>query len=257
MSAQTLIDGEYLRYNESSLRDDISSNIDGPENWAEISILEFINGTIPKDKVPVVKGPTTQPTVQIVSSDHKIIPFKISTDRDVEIGEEIFYNDENRAFIRTGKDVRKLYEYRPLNLENMTLAQFATQYYVMNRSRPTQYEAVNEKIDKTTNVGPDSEDCIVGIPGVAAPQCILTKTGELMKKREGGRAPVIPHLLYTGHMSQHGYRLMFTPWRELEQVNATDQTELETESQREIRLVIFPMGKFSAFFQLGMEEDDS
>jgi hypothetical protein len=255
MSAETCLNGEYLPYIDSSLRDDISSNIDCPENWAEIGILEFIKGTIPKNKVPAVDGPTSQATVQIITSDHKKIPFRKSTDRDVEIGEEQFLNKDNRAYIRTGKNVRKLYEYRPSTLENITLGQFATQYYVMNKSRKTQYEALNENIDNASNMGPDSKDYIVGVPGIAAPQSMMLKNGELMKKRTRGPS-TIPHLLYTGAMGQHGYRLMFRPWRELEQVNATDQTELETESQREIRLAIFPMGVFSSFFQLGMEEDD-
>jgi hypothetical protein len=245
MSAETCIQGEFIH--ESNYE----SAIDQSDpyflkikkfDWEEISLLEFLNGTVPKEKVQIVKGQHSQPTVPIVTSLCKKINFRKSTDQDIEVGEEIFINQENSPYVRTGVDFRKLYDIRPDIMENMVLGQFATQYYLMNKSQKHSYYATKATINQNTKIGPNSTDIIVGVPSAAAPLCMQLKNGGIMKKRRG--RSFVPHLLYTGELDRHGNCLMWENWRCYEKVEGHEQTDEETTKQIEVRLSIFPMSVY-------------
>ena len=47
MNADTVTNGESYQSEESKLRADIAKYIEDPENWAEVSILEFVNSALP------------------------------------------------------------------------------------------------------------------------------------------------------------------------------------------------------------------
>ena len=63
-----------------------------------------------------------------------------------------------------------------------------------------------------------------------------------------GAVPLFEH---TGTVSRHGIKLLFEPWRHLEDVDGT-QEEVETVNQRRRRLEIFPC----SLIRYAEDEDD-
>ena len=148
--------------------------------------------------------------------------------------------------MRTTGDIRVLYELRPAAMEAMTLAQFATQYRVLKPSRETHFRSAYEKtvseIDPATRVGPDSSDLIAGPSNMAAPLSMKLRNEKIMVKRSRGEKAV-PHFLYSGAVNRYANRLLFSPWRELESLDV-EREEIETATERQARLELFPMGVF-------------
>ena len=127
-SAEICFLGEYIKEEEYELSDDISRIISDPENWREISILEFMNGCLPRSKVAPADGPTSQPVVQIITSKDQKLTWRNAGDNDHQNDEEVFANAEDRFYVRTNSDMRKLYEGRPPVARGMSLGQFASEY---------------------------------------------------------------------------------------------------------------------------------
>ena len=148
--------------------------------------------------------------------------------------------------MRTTGDIRVLYEMRPAAMEAMTLAQFATQYIVLMPNRETHrrlsYENIVAEIEPATKVGPDSADLIAGSSNRAAPLSMRLRNEQIMVKRSRGENAV-PHFLYSGVLNRYANRLLFSPWRELESLDV-DREDIETATERQARLELFPMGVF-------------
>ena len=224
--------------------------------WREVSVLEFINGCIPGSKVPRMKGPSNQPIVQIVTEKDPSLTWRALTDteqeedgdegEDVDRGEDVFLSKQGRPYMRTMGDIRVLYEMRPPAMEEQTLAEFATRYIVLKPSRETHrrlsYENIVAEIDPATRVGPDSLDLIAGSPNRAAPVSMKLRNDKIMVKRSRGENAV-PLFLYSGGLNRYANRLLFSPWREIETLNV-DREEIETATERAVRLELFPMGVF-------------
>ena len=66
--------------------------------------------------------------------------------------------------------------------------------------------------------------------------------GIILKKREEKNLPV-PMLLPSNTLDKYGERMLFTPWRTLEELLRED-TEEEDQQIKENRLALFPMSKF-------------
>ena len=62
-----------------------------------------------------------------------------------------------------------------------------------------------------------------------------------MKRKAERKA--VPLLQFFGSTSRHGNQLMWTPWKNLEDVTGI-QDEVETEDQKRTRLQIFPLSIF-------------
>ena len=148
--------------------------------------------------------------------------------------------------MRTTGDIRVLYEMRPAAMEAMTLVQFATQYRVLWPSRETHftmaYENTVAEIDPASRVGPDSSDLIAGTSNQAAPVSMRLRNEKIMVKRSRGENAV-PLFLYSEALNRYANRLLFSPWRELESLDV-EQEDIETATQRQARLELFPMGIF-------------
>ena len=152
--------------------------------------------------------------------------------------------------MRTTGDIRVLYEMRPAAMETMTLAQFATQYVELKRrtglcetQRRLAYENTVAEIDPVTRVGPDSLDLIAGPSNRPAPLSMKLRNEKIMVKRSRGENAV-PLLLYSGAVNKYANRLLFSPWRELESLDV-DREEIETATERQARLELFPMSVFA------------
>ena len=134
-------------------------------------------------------------------------------------------------------------------MEAMTLAQFATQYVdikprtgLCETQRRSAYENTVAEIDPVTRVGPDSSDLIAGTLNRAAPISMRLRNEKIMVKRTRGENAV-PCLLYSGALNKYANRLLFSPWRELESLDV-DREDIETATERQARLELFPMGAF-------------
>ena len=241
MSAELCFLGEHIKEEEHELSEDISSIVPDPENWTEVSILEFLNGCLPRSKVAPAEGPTSQPVVQIITSKDQNLTWRNASDNDHQNDEEVFANAEGQFYVRTNSDMRKLYEGRPPVAKEMRLGQFASEYRLLSESDHG-YEKTKNSIDNETKVGPDTRDSIVGAAGGYAPQSIMVKGEKVLKRRESGSKAVL-HFLYSGVLDRYGNQLLWTPWDQLENVSG-NQVENETPTQSRVRLSLFPMSVF-------------
>ena len=243
MKAEILSNGESYQYVESDLKSDIAKCVEEPELWKEVSVLELLNATLPaKDQVG---RPKSQPVVQVVASKDRKLKWREACDEDKLRGEEIFASEiGEKLYVRTGTDIRVLYEARPEKYREMTLGEFLSDYRPLKRNS-READTANDKIVEMTQ----SASQATGSEGTTAPQTmLLTNERIVVRRSQGIRA--IPHLLYYGITSKYSNCLLWTPWQHLEEVEP-HQDEEETDDQKNRRLSIYPMSKFPS-----SEEDD-
>ena len=219
------------------------------ENWKEVSVLEFLNGSMPSSKAPQLRVAKSQAMVPIVSERNENLTWRKAPDGEEDDGgEEVFLSREGVPYMRTTGDIRVLYEARPdaPNVDPMCLGQLASQYRILKPSRQDHskqaYDKTLGEIDPVTNVGPASSECIAGHPERAAPHSMRLKNGKIMVKRSRG-ACAVPHLLFSGAVNKYSNTLLWSPWRELESI-CVEQEDVETPKQKETRLSLFPLSKF-------------
>jgi hypothetical protein len=250
MSAELSSSGDHLMPVEGFVSNELKPLVANAENWMEISVLEFVNSTLPSEKVAPVKGAASQPVVPIITSKEKKLTWRKALDSDNHSGDTVFQSETESSYVRTSTDVRILYEKRPARMEAMVLAELASDYRLLHPSSKG-YEKATSSIDEDTQVGPDSSHVVAGTINLAAPVTMKLSDGKIMKRRQDGKA--VPLLLFSGSLSKHGNQIMFSPWRQLEDVDGS-QLEEETDDQRSARLKIFPC---SVIPQDEEESDDS
>ena len=133
-------------------------------------------------------------------------------------------------------DLRKLYIKRPpvAGVKDMTFGQFIIDYYKKHPRQPA-------IIDPVSGVGEDSGELIVG-GELRAPQCMKLSNNVIMKKRSDKSRPV-PLLLRTNMLDSFGERMLFQPWRNVNEL-VQGQSEKDKEEQQRNRLQLFPMAIF-------------
>ena len=210
------------------------------DDWQEISVLEFINATLPLDKVDKARGPTSQPIVPVIVAKDRNLSWRRAMDSDNHTGETVFAADNDKLYVRTDGDIRIHFENRPDRMSRMVLGEFASHYRLLKPSGHG-YEKAKNAINEDTSIGPECGDLVAGTSDIAAPDTMMLKNGKLMKRRQGVHA--VPNLLYSGCTSKHGNQLMWSHWQHLEDVTG-EQDEEETENQKKVRLEIFPFSVF-------------
>ena len=250
MSAEISTTGEYFQPQERRVSEDVKRKISGHENWQEISVLEFVNSSLPADKIERLQGSTSQVVVPVKTTKDRKLSWRCAQDSDNHNGETVFETDSAELYVRTCSDIRILYENRPERVHGMVLGEFLSRYKLLMPSDHG-YERARNSIDEDTHVGPDSDQLVAGAPNTAAPETMMLKNGKIMKRRQNGIA--VPNLLNSCSTTKHGNQLLWTPWRLLEEVTGV-QDEEETEEQRRIRLEVFPL---SVFPQAGGDSDES
>ena len=222
-----------------------------PEDWQEISLLEFVNSTLPPDKVAPLRGSSSQTVVPVVTSKDRVLTWRKAVDSDNLSGDSVFEVDGSESmFVRSNTDIRVVFEKLPESMNIMCLAQLLKEYHLLHPSKDG-YEKATSGICEEAQVGPDSDGLIAGTD-VAAPKAIKLTDGRILKRRSQG-AFAVPLLLYSGTISMHGNQLLFEPWAHLEDVGGI-QDEEETESQKIRRLQIFPCSSIP-FAEDGDEDD--
>ena len=249
MTAEISSSGDYLVPEEGVICDELKSLITNADNWEEISLLEYVNSTLPTENLAPARGPASQPTVPIITSKDRRLTWRKALDSDNHSGDTVFQVEAESSYVRTNTDVRILYEKRPAIMYRMVLAQFACEYLLLHPSRKG-FEKATSGINEDTQVGPNSDYLVAGTGNLAAPEAMKLSDGRIMKRRQDGKA--VPVLLYSCSMSKHGSQLMFSPWRQLEDVEG-EQTEEETNDQKSVRLHIFPC----SVIPFSEESDDS
>ena len=257
MSAEVCTTGSHLLATEQEVSTEVKeliskSNEDwSDEDWQEISFLEFVNATLPISKFGQARGYTNQPVIPITVAKDRNLSWRGAMDSDNHNGEEVFKTGNNKLYVRTGGDLRILFEGRPSCMSRMPLGQLATQYRLLKPSGHG-YEKAKNSINEDTSIGPECDNLVAGTIDTAAPETMMLKNGKLMKKRQDVNA--VPDLLYSGCSSKHGNQLMWTNWRQLEEVTG-EQDEEETENQRRVRLEIFPMSVFPVVKEDSVDDD--
>ena len=248
MKAEISTEGDHLFPQESRVSEELESVIGNLEDWQEISFLDFINSSLPCRKVPQAIGPTSQTITQVIATKERNLTWRGALDSDNQTGEAIFKSEDEKLYVRTNSDVRKLYEERPECVWLMPLGQLATEYRLLKPS-DRGFEKAKNSIDEESNVGPDSNDLVAGTSNMFAPTTLRLRSGKLMKRRAERKA--VPHLQFFGSTSRHGNQLMWSPWQNLEDVSG-NQNEEETEEQKKARLQIFPL----SIFPVVQDDDD-
>ena len=198
-------------------------------SWKQVSILEFLHGLSQAS----YKEPTSQATISIKASQEHERCFRRSNENDEEV-DDIFINRKNESFIIINGDMRKLYSKRPPGAEEMTFAHFVISYYKKN---PHQKATINPD----TDLGADSGEAVVGGQG-RMPTCMKLSNKVILKKRSQESRPV-PLLLGSNSLDSYGERLLFQPWRQLEELSE-ESTEDQKYVQKQNRLALFPMSIF-------------
>ena len=242
MTAEICSTGGHLSPQQQEISDEVRKSLADTEwqeeDWQEISILEFVNATLP-GKIARAKGPTNQPVIPIVVAKDRNLSWRVATDSDTVSGDTIFEAPNHNSYVRTG-DIRTHYENRPEVMERMCLGQLACEYTVLMPSRHG-YEKAKNSINEDTGVGPNSDVIVAGTSDVFAPKTMMLKNEKIMVRRQ--EAMAAPNLLYSGCTSKHGNQLMWSHWETLENVTG-EQIEEETESQKSVRQQIFPLSVF-------------
>ena len=130
---------------------------------------------------------------------------------------------------------------RPPKMEAMTFAQFLISYY---RKDPRQQTI----IDPHTGVGCETEDPIIGADG-KLPTSMRLSNGIIMKKRSDPSKHV-PLLLQCKEINDYGRRLMFKPWRQLDEL-VEYQSDEDKRKQQQNCLALFPLAIFPGQAGLG------
>ena len=253
MTAEICSTGSHLLPQQQEISDEVRMLLVETEwqyeDWQEISILEFVNASLP-GKIARAKGPTNQPVIPIVVAKDRNLSWREATDSDTVSGDSIFEAPNHNSYVRTA-DIRTHYENRPELMKRMCLGQFACEYRVLKPSG-CGYEKAKNSINEDTGVGPNSDVLVAGTSDVFAPKTMMLKNKKILIRRQEVMAA--PNLLYSGCTSKHGNQLMWTHWEKLEKVTG-EQIEEETESQKSVRQQIFPLSVFP-ILEDESEEDD-
>ena len=251
MSAEISTEGDHLLSEEGRVSEELKSVVENPEDWQEISFLDFINSSLPCRKVPQATGPTSQTIIQVIATKDRNWTWRGALDSDNHAGETIFSSEDGKLVVRTNNDVRKLYEERPDCMQPMRLGQLATDYRYLKPS-DWGYEKAKNSIDEESNVGPNSKDLVAGTSDIFAPTAMRLTSDRIMKRKTERKA--VPHLQFFGSTSRHGNQLMWEPWQNLEEVTG-NQNEVETENQKKTRLQIFPLSIFPTVHDDGDDDE--
>ena len=255
MKAELVVNQKTCNSEDNSLRDDIASHIEEPDNWAEISILEFFNSAVPQaSKVGGsvagrLGGLKSQAIVQVMSMRDPKLKWREACDNDEVRGEEVFVSPRGgKSYVRRDTDIRVLYEGRPDGMREMRLGQLASEYRLLDRTGKIT-ESTRSQIDERTGLGLPSSSLVAGTEQTVAPQAMMMGNGRIMVKRSQESKAAI-HLLHHGTTSKYANCLLWSPWQILEDIS-TNQEEEETDAQKNTRLSIFPMSVFPC-----VEEED-
>ena len=246
MSAEICSSGNHLVFNEEGVSEEVKELIQNEESWTEISVLQFVNETIPADRVEKAKGSTSQPLIPVIVSKDRNLSWRSAVDADNHNGESVFDTDDNRSYVMTFSDVRIQYENRGDRMNDMVLGELASKYRLLKPSGHG-YERAKSRINEETLMGPPTDELVAGTSNVAAPETMMLKNGKILKRRQDVDA--VPILLFSGCSSEFGNELMWSSWQNLEEVTGI-QEQQETEQQKKTRLQLFPLSVFPS-----VEED--
>ena len=251
MTAEICSTGSHLLPQQQEISDEVRMLLADTEyeDWQEISILEFVNASLP-GKIARAKGPTNQPVIPIVVAKDRNLSWREATDSDTVSEYSIFEAPNHNSYVRTA-DIRTHYENRPERMKRMCLGQLACEYRVLKPSGHG-YEKAKNSINEDTGVGPNSDVLVAGTSDVFAPKTMMLKNEKIMIRRQ--EAKIAPNLLYSGCTSKHGNQLMWSHWEKLESLTGEQDVE-ETEGQKSVRQQIFPLSVFP-ILEDESEEDD-
>ena len=202
---------------------------EGKMAWTNVTVLKFLHGLSQSH----YKEPTSQSTVPVIACQEQKRSFRDATEEDEET-ETVFFNRKNEGFIIINGDLRKLYAMRPDALREMTFAQFVINYYKLQSHQKA-------LLQPRSDIGLESSEPVIG-GNARAPLFLKLTNGIIMKKRNESSKPV-PLLLFSNSVDSYEDRILFKPWRNLEDVTA-EGSEEESAQQRQNQLALFPMSVF-------------
>ena len=151
-----------------------------------------------------------------------------------EEAEVVFLNRKDEGFIIMNSDLRKLYSMRPQAIKDMIFAQFIACYYKLHSGQKAVFQPQSD-------IGFDSNETIIGSTS-RVPLYIKLTNGIKMKKR-AAISRTVPLLLFSNSLDSYEDRILFNPWRNIEDVDE-EGTEEDRVQQRQNRLSLFPLGVF-------------
>ena len=220
---------EHLEAEEYSFAPQLQEGTLISPSWTVVSTLKFLSGVSQEN----YKELLSQSSVALRISQDQERCFREATERDEEM-DDIFFNRRDESYIIINGDLRKLYAKRPPRMDKMTFAQFSILYYKLRAEQ----KAI---VYPETDIGEESNVPIVGGDS-NAPLCMKLSNGIIMKKR-GEKDLPIPLLSPSNTLDRYGERMLFRPWRTLEEL-LVDNSEEEDQQLKETCLALFPMSTF-------------
>ena len=183
MTAEICSTGSHLLPQQQEISDEVRMLLADTEyeDWQEISILEFVNASLP-GKIARAKGPTNQPVIPIVVAKDRNLSWREATDSDTVSGYSIFEAPNHNSYVRTA-DIRTHYENRPERMKRMCLGQLACEYRVLKPSGHG-YEKAKNSINEDTGVGPNSDVLVAGTSDVFAPKTMWKSEKIMIRSME-------------------------------------------------------------------------
>ena len=220
---------EHLQAEETCFLGQVQAGSIASFAWMQISLLKFLHQVSQAN----YEEPVSDCTITLLTSQEEELSFKESDERDEEC-DQVFWNRKNESYIIINGDLRKLYAMRPVAVEGMPFAFFATRYY---RKYPKQPSI----IDPESNVGGESGEPVTGGASMA-PLFLKLSNSIIMKKRADG-SHLVPLLRPSQCLDDYGERMLFKPWRSSEEL-IHDSSEEEKAQLTQNRLDLFPLGVF-------------
>ena len=210
------------------------------DDWKEIGLLQFCSETLTIGKQLV--GPVSQKTTFVnLASIGKWGAVK-ARQESIDMGEEIWPNTLTDEEFTFSDNMKKLYGIRLEVLEEMTYAQFLTQFRVIKDKTGLEYKAIVKQLGDS-NIGPLTKTLIAGTQD-RAPKFMRFKNSAILKLRE--EKNVIP-MLYSQDqtLDKVSKVFLFRPWRRPEVEIAVEEnlaavTDEDLKACDRIRLELFP-----------------
>ena len=211
-----------------------------PQDWKEIGLLQFCSETLTHGRQLV--GPVSQETVLVNLASITKWGCVALRQESIDRGEEIWPNTLTGEEFTFTDNMKKLYGIRLEVLEEMTYAQFLTQFRVIKDKTALEYKTIVKELGES-NVGPLTTTLIAGTQE-RAPKFMRFKNSAILKLRE--EKNFIPMLMSQDQtLDKASSVYLFRPWRRPEvevaqKENLAAVTDDDLKACNRVRLALFP-----------------
>ena len=237
MCSTTQLKAESLEdFNLETLDADFASLLGSVEDWKVIGILQFFAESEGPEEC--LMGPTSQETKVVNVKSGNDWSWKIASERSDASNEPRWPGKiVTEDFTRTN-NLRKLYEIRPPELENMSFAQFNCMYRHIRQTHP-EYKKYERLIESWgDNVGPRCEKTLIAGTLDLCPKYMRLENDQIVKLREEQNV-IIRLNTHNQALSDKAKNYLFGCWRRPDHA-LLEEVVNNTNIKKWVRLLLYP-----------------